>query len=143
MNKKVLDFVNKLEGYKTAIKQLHWDAKNMSQHELCDDIADSIAEFQDTVSEVEQSITGKLKVNSLKPTEYKIKDLKSFVQDVLDETNTFYKEVKDMGDTYVGMASGSLSTSEYDGHKFILYRYDRGCGIVHHPDCKCKERKEK
>lgn len=105
MNKKVLDFVNKLEGYKTAIKQLHWDAKNMSQHELCDDIADSIAEFQDTVSEVEQSITGNLKVNSLKPTEYKIKDLKSFVQDVLDETNTFYKEVKDMGDTYVGMAS--------------------------------------
>ena len=105
MNKKVLSFVNKLEGYKTAIKQLHWDAKNMSQHELCDDIADSIAEFQDTVSEVEQSITGKLKVNSLKPTEYKIKDLKSFVQDVLDETNTFYKEIKGMGDTYVGMAS--------------------------------------
>ena len=75
MNKKVLSFVNKLEGYKTAIKQLHWDAKNMSQHELCDDIAESIAEFQDTVSEVEQSITGKLKINSLKPTEYKIKDL--------------------------------------------------------------------
>lgn len=105
MNKKVLDFVNKLEGWKSAIKSLHWAADNMSQHELCDDIADSIAEFQDTVSEVEQSITGKLKVNSLKPTEYKIKDLKSFVQDVLDETNTFYKEVKDMGDTYVGMAS--------------------------------------
>ena len=105
MNKKVLNFVNKLEGYKTAIKQLHWDAKNMSQHELCDDIAESIAEFQDTVSEVEQSITGKLKINSLKPTEYKIKDLKSFVEDVLDATNSFYKEVKDMGDTYVGMAS--------------------------------------
>jgi hypothetical protein len=77
----------------------------MSQHELCDDIAESIAEFQDTVSEVEQSITGKLKVNSLKPTEYKIKDLKSFVEDVLDATNSFYKEIKDMGDTYVGMAS--------------------------------------
>lgn len=105
MNSKVLTFINKLEGYKTAIKQLHWDAKNLSQHELCDDIAESIAEFQDTVSEVEQSITGKLKVNSLKPTEYKIKDLKSFVEDVLDATNSFYKEVKDMGDTYVGMAS--------------------------------------
>lgn len=105
MNKKVLGYINKLQGYLTAIKQLHWDAKNMSQHELCDDIADSIAEFQDTVSEVEQSITGNLKVNSLKPTEYKIKDLKSFVQDVLDATNSFYKEVKDMGDTYVGMAS--------------------------------------
>lgn len=105
MNKTVLAFVNKLEGYKTAIKQLHWDAKNMSQHELCDDIAESIAEFQDTVSEVEQSITGKLKINSLNPTEYKIKDLKSFVEDVLDATNTFYKAIKDKGDTYVGMAS--------------------------------------
>lgn len=105
MNKTVLAFVNKLEGYKTAIKQLHWDAKNMSQHELCDDIAESIAEFQDTVSEVEQSITGKLKINSLNPTDYKIKDLKSFVQDVLDATNVFYKKVKGMGDNYVGMAS--------------------------------------
>ncbi len=105
MDKTVLAFVNKLEGYKTAIKQLHWDAKNMSQHELCDDIAESIAEFQDTVSEVEQSISGKLKINSLNPTEYKIKDLKSFVEDVLDATNTFYKAIKDKGDTYVGMAS--------------------------------------
>lgn len=105
MNKKVLDYINRCEGWKSAIKSLHWAANSLSQHELCDDIADSIAEFQDTVSEVEQSITGKLKVNSLNPTEYKIKDLKSFVQDVLDETNSFYKKVKDMGDTYVGMAS--------------------------------------
>ena len=105
MNKKVLSFIEKLEGYKTAIKQLHWDAKNMSQHELCDKIADRIADFQDQVSEVEQSITGKLKINTFKPTDYKIKDLKSFVQDVLDETNTFYKGIKDEGDTYVGMAS--------------------------------------
>jgi hypothetical protein len=105
MDKTVLAFVNKLEGYKTAIKQLHWDAKNMSQHELCDDIAESIAEFQDTVSEVEQSISGKLKINSLNPTAYKIDNLKSFVEDVLDATNTFYKAIKNKGDTYVGMAS--------------------------------------
>lgn len=39
--------------------------------------------------------------------------------------------------------SGSLSTCEFEGHKYVLYSFDRGCGIVHHPDCKCKERKEK
>ena len=38
---------------------------------------------------------------------------------------------------------GVLRTCEYAGHKYVLYTYDRGCGIVHHPDCKCKERKEK
>ena len=36
---------------------------------------------------------------------------------------------------------GSLKTCEYEGHKYVLYNYDRGCGIVHHPDCNCKERK--
>lgn len=36
---------------------------------------------------------------------------------------------------------GSLRTCEYEGHKYVLYTYDRGCGIVHHPDCNCKEGK--
>ena len=105
MNKKVLSFVNKLEGYKTGIKELHWDADNMSQHQLCDDIADRIADFQDQVSEVEQSITGKLAIGNLKPTSYKVTNLKKFVEDVLDETNTFYKSLEDEGDTYTGMKS--------------------------------------
>lgn len=39
--------------------------------------------------------------------------------------------------------SGCLSTCEFEGHKYVLYSYDRGAGIVHHPDCKCKERKAK
>lgn len=105
MNKKVLSFVNKLEGYKTAIKELHWDSDNMSQHELCDKIADSIAEFQDTVSEVEQSITGNLPTGSLKPVSYKVTSLKKFVEDVLDATNSFYKSIKNEGDSYTGMRS--------------------------------------
>lgn len=105
MNKKVLSFVNKLEGYKTAIKELHWDADNMSQHELCDKIADSIAEFQDTVSEVEQSITGKLATGNLKPVSYKVTTLKKFVEDVLDAANSFYKSIENEGDTYTGMRS--------------------------------------
>lgn len=36
---------------------------------------------------------------------------------------------------------GSLSTCEYEGHKYVLYTLPDGCGIVHHPDCNCKERK--
>lgn len=105
MTKKVLDFICTCEGWKTGIKMLHWDSKNLSQHKLCDDIADRIADFQDQVSEVEQSITGKLPLNKLKAKDYTVKNLKTFVEDVLDKTNTFYKEVKKMGDTYVGMAS--------------------------------------
>jgi len=103
MNKKVLAYINKLEAYKTSIKMLHWDAKNLSQHKLCDDIASRIADFQDQVSEVEQSISGKLPLNKLKPQPYKVKDLKTFVNDVLKDTNSFYKSLS--GENYIGMKS--------------------------------------
>lgn len=105
MNSKVLSFVKKLEGYKTAIKALHWDSDSLSQHELCDKIADCISEFQDTVSEVEQSITGKLDKKELEGEKYNVTSLKKFVEDVLDATNTFYKSLEDEGDTYTGMRS--------------------------------------
>ena len=105
MNKTVLAFVNKLEGYKTAIKQLHWDAKNMSQHELCDDIADEISEFEDLVSEVEQSISGKIKLNGFTPKSYKITSLKSFVEDVISASQSFLKELEGMGEKYIGIKS--------------------------------------
>ena len=104
MNKKILDYIDKCEGWKTAIKQLHWNADNMSQHQLCDDIADRISDFQDQVSEVEQSIDGNLKFNKLKPTEYKVKNLRTFVQDVLDDTNIFYKSLPN-DDNHTGMKS--------------------------------------
>ena len=101
----VLTFVNKLEGYKTAVKSLHWNSKNLSQHKLCDDIADRISDFQDQVSEVEQSISGNLPFNKLKGTPYTISNLKNFVNDVISETNKFYKELQNKDDKYIGMRS--------------------------------------
>lgn len=77
----------------------------MSQHKLCDDIAESIAEFQDQISEVEQSISGKMKLNGLTPKSYKITSLKSFVEDVISSSHSFYKKLQDKGDEYIGMRS--------------------------------------
>jgi chromosome segregation ATPase len=105
MKKYVLDFICKLEGFKTGIKQLHWDANSLSQHQLCDDIATTISDYQDKVSEVEQSISGKLPVNNLKGTAYKITTLKKFVEDVIRETKSFYSKLKKEGDGYIGMRS--------------------------------------
>ena len=105
MDKTVLDFVCKLQGYRTSLQNIHWDAKNMSQHKLCDDIMDRISDFEDQVSEVEQSINGNLAINLLKGTEYKATNLRKFVEDVIDDTNEFYKKIKEKGDKYIGMAS--------------------------------------
>jgi len=108
MDKSILAFIEKLEVFKTKIKALHWDANSLSQHELCDDIAERIADFQDQVSEVEQSISGKLPKEMFKPTNQEFGEvgtLKEFVESVIDCTNKFYKKLGEKGDKYIGMRS--------------------------------------
>ena len=108
MDKSILAFIEKLEVFKTKIKALHWDANSLSQHELCDDIADRIAEFQDQVSEVEQSISGKLGKEMFRPDNQEFGEvgtLKEFVENVIEQTNAFYKKLEGKGDKYIGMRS--------------------------------------
>ena len=105
MNKKILNYIEKCEGWKVGIKNLHWSADNLSQHELCDDIAEEITNFEDLVSEVEQSINGKIKLNGFTPKSYEIDSLKSFVEDVISDTQSFLKELEGMGEKYVGIKS--------------------------------------
>lgn len=105
MKKYILSYICEIEGWKTAIKQLHWDANSLSQHQLCDDIATTISDYQDKVAEVEQSISGKLPVNNLKGIPYRITTLKKFVEDVISGTNSFYAKLQKEGDEYIGMRS--------------------------------------
>ena len=105
MKKYILDFICQLEGFKTGIKSLHWDSNSLSQHQLCDDIATTISDYQDKVAEVEQSMSGRLPLNKLKGTPYTVKSLKSFVEDVIKSTNEFYSKLKNEGDDYIGMRS--------------------------------------
>ena len=105
MNKNILNYIEECEAWKVGIKNLHWSADNLSQHELCDDIADEISNFEDLVSEVEQSISGKIKLNGFTPKSYKITSLKSFVEDVISATQSFLKELEGMGEKYVGIKS--------------------------------------
>lgn len=105
MNKTVLSFINKCEKWKVEIKENHWSAKSLSQHELCDDIASSISDFEDLVSEVEQSISGKFKNGDLKPEKAEKIELKPFVEGVISSSQEFLKELEKMGDKYIGIKS--------------------------------------
>lgn len=105
MNKNILNYIEECEAWKVGIKNLHWSADNMSQHELCDDIADEISNFEDLVSEIEQSISGKIKLNGFTPKSYKITSLKSFVEDVISSSKSFLKKLEGMGEKYVGIKS--------------------------------------
>ena len=104
MKRNILVFVNKLQSYKTAIKNLHWSAKNMSEHKLWDDIADTVADTQDEVAEIAQGIFGNIKLNELKPRRYNITNSKKTLSDITKDTKLFYATIK-RGEQFVGLRS--------------------------------------
>lgn len=103
MRSNILNYINKLQSYKTAIKNLHWSSKKMSEHKLLDDIADSVADNQDEIAEIAQGIFGKIKNNELKPKRYKIVDSKKMLDDMLRDTQAFYATIN--GKNLTGLRS--------------------------------------
>lgn len=121
MKNLVFKFLNQLEGFKTAVKNLHWSSDNMSQHKLFDDIADSLNEFQDKIGEVEQSISGKFPVNSLKGIPYTIEGPQKFLDDLYDAVKKFYSSLKKLGDDYIGMRSDCEAyLSDVQRQKYLM-----------------------
>jgi hypothetical protein len=104
MKRNILSFINKLQSYKTAIKNLHWSAKNMSEHKLWDEIADLVADTQDEVAEIAQGIFGNIKLNELKPRRYNINNSKKTLTDITKDTKFFYATIK-RGEQFVGLRS--------------------------------------
>lgn len=89
MKASILSYINKLQSYKTAIKNIHWSSGSMSEHKLFDEIEDLVSDTQDEVAEMAQGIYGHLKFNDLKPKRYNITTSKKMLQDLLVSTKTF------------------------------------------------------
>ena len=89
MKRSILIYLNKLQAYKTAIKNIHWSSNNMSEHKLFDDIEDAVAEVQDEIAEVAQGVYERLKLNDLNPRSYNISTSKKMLQDLLNDTQQF------------------------------------------------------
>ena len=101
--KNILKFLCKLEGYKTAIKNAHFSASNMSEHKLFDDIYKTIADSQDEIGEICQGIYGQFSKGSIKSEKYKLSSSKKFLSDITAETSSFHKSLK--GHSLVGLKS--------------------------------------
>ena len=94
MKKSILRYINKLQSYKTAIKNIHWSSSTMSEHKLFDDIDESVSNIQDEIAEMAQGIYGKLKFNDLTPKKYKITTSKKMLQDMLNDTKLFLSTLR-------------------------------------------------
>ena len=103
--KPFLDFICKLEGWKTKCKNLHWAAPKKNVHVYLDEFLEVISDYQDTVAE---GIMGALNVH-LRPNDVKgdpgdAQTAQQFVDEVKAGTLSFYKQIP--GDPlYAGLKS--------------------------------------
>lgn len=117
MKQNIINYINILEGYKSYIKNCHWSAKNMNEHELCDKIADTINENQDEIAEIAQGLFGKIKMKELDSKGMNFTSTKVLLKELIGDTNKFYKTIN--GDKFIGMRSvvesflGELNKYQY------------------------------
>ena len=100
-----VDFLCKLEGWKTRCKNLHWAAPNKDIHESLDDFLEILDGYQDSLAEDIMGLLGsRLNPNSINGTACRANNALEFLKQVDTDTIAFYEKISD--DTnYVGIKS--------------------------------------
>jgi hypothetical protein len=66
-NDYLVNLENKLHGYHTRLKELHYSAPSYSIHEIIDKFDEELLEFDDSIMEDAQSIFGQIEPGDLDP----------------------------------------------------------------------------
>lgn len=90
-----IDFISRLEGYKTRCKNLHWAAMKKNIHIYLDDFLSIISDYQDSLAEEIMGICGPLSALDINGTICSAQTAKEFILEVIDNTVDFYKKIPD------------------------------------------------
>ena len=76
-NTYAMEVINKLEGIKTRLKELHWNVtkRDLVQHRFIDEVLDEVMSYQDDIAEDLQSFLGVIQIGTLSPILPEEKDL--------------------------------------------------------------------
>lgn len=88
---KFIDFLNRLEGWKTKCKNLHWASHKKNIHTYLDDFLTVLSEYQDGLAEEEMGIYGRMLPNVIVGTSSVATNAKEFIQEVRTATLSFYE----------------------------------------------------
>ena len=91
-----LNYINKLEGWKTKCKGLHWSASDLNTHLTLDQFLKVISDYQDTIAE---EIMGILQIH-FKPDDLigyisDAQNVKELIFEIKNETLYFYSNIPD------------------------------------------------
>lgn len=112
-----ITFLNKLEGWKTKCKNLHWSAPKKNIHEYLDDFLDILSNYQDELAEEIMGITDKFQPNILKGIPSNALNAFDFIDEVKMGTLAFYDKIP-QDSIYKGVTS-ECETFIHNINKYI------------------------
>lgn len=113
-----IDFINRLEGWKTKCKNLHWAAPKKNIHVYLDEFLEILSDYQDGLAEEYQGLLGHMQPNAVKGTPSDVLNAMDFINEVKVETTKFYENIPE-GTVYAGIRS----ECETFIHNILKYRY--------------------
>ena len=113
-----IDFISKLEGWKTRCKNLHWAATRRNIHLYLDDFLEILSDYQDSLAEEIMGLYGPLSALDINGTMCASQNAKDFILDVIAGTHSFYDSIPDKTCT-----AGVKSECETFIHNCNKYKY--------------------
>ena len=87
MKKEFVEYICSLHGYLIRLKEIHWNTDYNSEHTLCDEISDEIAELEDRFAEAAMGHDGThFKIGDLKPLLPNAEKLLAMLNELENET---------------------------------------------------------
>lgn len=99
-----INFLNKLEGWKTKCKNLHWAAPKKNIHVYLDEFLDILSDYQDNLAEGYMGILGKMQPNVIKGIPSDSLNAIDFINEIKETTIIFYDKIP-QETVYKGIAS--------------------------------------
>lgn len=99
-----INFLNRLEGWKTKCKNLHWAAPKKNIHVYLDEFLDVISDYQDGLAEGYMGILGKMQPNAIKGIPSDALNAIDLIDEIRGATIVFYDKIPQES-VYKGIAS--------------------------------------
>lgn len=99
-----INFLNRLEGWKTKCKNLHWAAPKKNIHVYLDEFLGVLSDYQDGLAEGYMGILGKMQPNAIKGVPSDSLNAIDFINEVRGATIIFYDKIP-QETIYKGIAS--------------------------------------
>lgn len=113
-----INFLNRLEGWKTKCKNLHWAAPKKNIHVYLDEFLEVLSNYQDSLAEEYQGILGHMQPNVIKGIPSDMLNAQDFIKEVRNGTIDFYEKIP--SET---IYAGVRSECETFIHDILKYKY--------------------